>query len=280
MLRELRGSGLPLYINEADNVLAMSAPLLYNGYGTKNAGQMRGLLADEANLDENEVCYDVYRGLRLPDDKALLDSHDVRYDITVIMGGLINGECKKTAGHYHGYNPEHTHSYAEVYEVIKGTVLFVLQRADNFDGNPGDLKVDDIIFAVVKEGESIVIPPNYGHCSYNISVSGPGIFGSFAYVPCTIAYDPVKHYHGMGYYIKKAEGDTDAVPNGRYKNLPAPKFARVRENPKLGIQFGLPVYNSFKRNPDAFAFLEKPAQYFDEILSMLDMKNTLQEALK
>lgn len=279
MLKELQGSGLPLYINEADNVLAMSAPLLYNGYGRKNAGQMRGLLADETSLDENEVCYDVYRRLYLPGDKALMDDHDVTYDMTVIMDGLINGECKKTSGHYHNYNPEHTYSYAEVYEVIKGPLLFVLQRADNFDGSLDNLNVKDLILAAVKEGETIVIPPNYGHCSCNIS-GGPGIFGSFAYIPCTVAYEPVKYYHGMGCYVNKMDGKTNAVPNGRYKNLPTAKFARVRENPKLGIQFGVPVYESFKRNPGAFEFLWRPTRYFDEIFSMLDMKTSLEDALK
>jgi glucose-6-phosphate isomerase len=279
MLKELKGTGLPLYINESSNVLALSAPMVYDGYGTKNAGQMKGLLADETNLDDADIVYDVYRGMRYPDDKAMMDSRGVKYDMTILMDGLLNGECKKTSGHYHNYNPEHTFTYPEVYEVVKGTVLYVLQRADNFDGAPEDLKICDIILAVVKEGQTIIIPPNYGHCAYNIG-SGPGIFGAFAYVPCTVSYDPVKYYHGMGYYIKKEGEKTKVVPNLCYNNLPAPKFAVVKENPELGIKFGFPVYNSFKQNPDAFDFLGNADKYTDEIMSMLDMKNTLEDVLK
>jgi glucose-6-phosphate isomerase len=99
-------------------------------------------------------------------------------------------------------------------------------------------------------------------------------------VPCTVSYDPVKYYHGMGYYVKKDGGKITAVPNLLYNDLPAPRFAAVRENPELGIKFGLPVYTSFKQNPDAFDFLGNTAKYIDGIMSMLDIKNTLKDALK
>jgi hypothetical protein len=80
-VKELKGTGLPLYINESDNILALSAPMVYDGYGTKNAGQMKGLLANETDIDETDIVYDVYRGIRYPDDKAMMDSRNVKYDM-------------------------------------------------------------------------------------------------------------------------------------------------------------------------------------------------------
>ncbi|MEG1887546.1 MAG: glucose-6-phosphate isomerase family protein, partial [Oscillospiraceae bacterium] len=218
------------------------------------------------------------RGIRFPEDKALLDSKNFRYDITIVMDGLVNGECKKTSGHYHGFNPERTNTYAEVYEVIKGTALYVLQKADNFDIAPTDVVIDDLILAVVKEGQTIIIPPNYGHCSVNIG-EGPLVFSNLAYVPCPVNYDSVKHYHGMSYYIKKKNGKVEIELNKNYKNVPNVKFASVKENPKLGIKFGLPVYISYKNDPNAFEFLENPNHYVDEVMSMLDIKKSLEEVL-
>lgn len=277
-MEELKNSGLPLYLNEESNLIALTAPLEYDGYGTKNVGQMLGLLRDETGLDLGETFYDVYRGIRFPKDKELLDSRNFRYDITVVMDGTVNGECKKTSGHYHGYNPSHTSTYAEVYEVIRGRALYVLQRADNFDTDPENVSIDDLILAVVDAGQSIIIPPNYGHCSINIG-EGPLIFSNLAYVPCPVAYDSVKHYHGMSWYVLKENGKVRLLRNPNYPDAPAPKFAAVKENPEFGIRFGHPVYREYCQNPDAFAFLGTPDPYIDEIMSMLDIKNTLEEVL-
>ena len=185
------------------------------------------------------------------------------------MPGQINGECKKTSGHYHGWNPQKTNTYAEVYEVIKGTALYILQKSDNFDAeNPADVRVDDLIFATVHEGETILIPPNYGHCSVNIG-EGPLVFSNLAYVPCPVHYGPVKHFHGMSFYVMKKDNEIRLEANGRYVDVPAPKFATVKENPGLGIKFGVPVYESYMKNPEAFKFLGNPDPYVDEIMSML-----------
>lgn len=268
-------SGLPLYIDEENHVMALSALLKMDGFGRKETGKMVGLLANEENLPAEEPFYDVYRGIAFPEDEKLLQKNDFRYDITIIMPGQINGECKKTSGHYHGWNPARTNTYAEVYEVIKGTALYVLQKSPNFDTeNPEDLVVEDLILATVHEGETIIIPPNYGHASINIG-DGPLVFSNLAYVPCPIHYDPVKHYHGMSYYLMKKDGELTAEFNDRYQNVPQPKFAAVKENPHLGIRFGTPVYQSYKENPEAFRFLAEPDQYVDEIMSMLDYKEQL-----
>ena len=272
---ELKNSGLPLFIDETNHVMAISALLQYDGFGRKKTKDMLGLLADETDLMPEEAFYDVYRGIAFPEDQEALKKKDFRYDITIIMPGLVNGECKKTSGHYHGWNPMRTNTYAEVYEVIKGTALYILQKSPNFDAeNPADVVVEDLILATVHEGETILIPPNYGHCSINIG-EGPLVFSTLASVPCPVHYGPVKYFHGMRYYVTKEDGEIKLKANGRYKIVPSPKFAGVRENPRLGIRFGLPVYQSYKENPEAFDFLAHPDDYVDEIMSMLVYQDQL-----
>jgi Thermophilic glucose-6-phosphate isomerase and related metalloenzymes len=271
---ELKNSGLPLYFNQTNNTLALSVPLQYDSYVKKSVGQMLGLLANEDGLNYKEEFYDVYRGIRYPEDEELQKKKGLRYDITIVMDGLVNGECKKTSGHYHGYNAQKTNTFAEVYEVIKGKALYILQRADNFESAPHNIVLEDVILVSVEEGQSIIVPPNYGHCSINIG-NGPMIFSNLAYVPCPISYDSVKYYHGMGFYIKKDNSKVIVERNERYSHVPLPKFATVKENENLGIKFGLPVYESFKKYPGVFEFLENPDPYVDQIMSMLDYKSCL-----
>ncbi|MGJ4849456.1 glucose-6-phosphate isomerase family protein [Bacillota bacterium Meth-B3] len=275
---ELKNSGLPIYLKENDELMAISVPLTLGGFSHKTVGQMKGLFADETDLAPEEIVYDVYRSLIYPADKPILDEWKFQYDITIVRSGLLNGECKKTSGHYHGYNPQRTYTYGEVYEVIKGTALYVLQRADNFEAMPEELNIDDVILAVVKEGETIIVPPDYGHCSINIG-EGPLVFSNLAYSPCKVHYDAVKHHQGMSFYARKEGGKLRVTPNPNYAQKIAPKFARVRENEALGIKFGLPVYQSFLKNPEAFRFLSEPDAWFGEIMGMLDKKNTLEEVL-
>ena len=271
---ELQNSGLPIYLNEENNILALSAPLTYDEFKEKYVEQMIGLFADEKDLDLSEKVYDVYRGIRYPEDKVYLDKNDFRYDITVVMDGLVNGECKKTSGHFHGFNPQRTNTYPEVYEVIHGRALYVLQKAEHFEHDFDNIILNDVILAVVEAGQSIIIPPNYGHCSINIG-QGPMVFSNLAYIPCPVHYDAVQYFHGMSYYVSKKDGKVEIKLNEGYPHVPEAKFARVKENERLGIKFGLPVYKSYKQNPDAFDFLGNPDSYVDEILSMLIFTESL-----
>ena len=58
---ELKHSGLPLYINEQDYMMALSGQLKLGGYARKNTDKMIGLLENEANLKPDDPFYDVYR---------------------------------------------------------------------------------------------------------------------------------------------------------------------------------------------------------------------------
>ena len=88
---ELKNSGLPLYLDEGNHVMAISALLTMKGFGRKELEKMQGLLADETALVKDEICYDVYRGIAYPEDQALLEQYDFQYDITIIMPGEVNG---------------------------------------------------------------------------------------------------------------------------------------------------------------------------------------------
>lgn len=271
----LENSGLPVYLDKTNNLLAFEAPLLYAKFGRKVIREMTELLRDPDGIDMTAPQYDVYRNIHFAEDAELLKRNTYCYDITAIMSGQVNGECRKTSGHYHAFNQTRTNSHAEVYEVLKGSAIFILQKAKNFEDDPDKLEIEDLVIARVEEGQTIIIPPNYGHCSINAG-EGPMFFSNLAYAGSYNHYNPVTHYKGMGYYVLRENGVLRFEKNERYgSNLPAPKFAVVTENPRFGIEFGKPVYYSYKENPEAFHFLGNPDGYEDEIFGMLRLVDSI-----
>lgn len=267
-MQELFRSGLPLFWNDS-GVVEFGDGLKFDGSSRKFAKQMESLFEIVEPENPDEIVYDVYRGIRYPADEALFDRYQYRYDITVIFDGKIGLERKKTSGHYHGFTPDRIATYAEVYEVIKGKALYVLQKSFNFENSDDEIQIEDVKLAIVNEGETIIIPPDYGHCSVNIG-SGPLIFSNLAYVPCAIHYDQVKRYRGMSFYIHDGgHDDFNIVSNPNYKENLNFELVKVREAQEYGIKFGTPVYQSFITAPDRFGYLADPTAYTNSILKLL-----------
>lgn len=129
---EIIHSGLPIFYNEATKELEFRNGLTCEGSSKKLAGQMAGLLKNSSGLEESEHMYSAYRNIVFQEHQQIFKKYDYRYDITVIQPGTINGEYKKTSGHYHGYIDNDVYTYAEIYEVIKGEIIFILQKVMNF----------------------------------------------------------------------------------------------------------------------------------------------------
>lgn len=270
MFKLIEQSGMPIYRNSENGLLAFQAPALYKGFSQKYSEQMEGLYKEK--VGQGELMYDVYRDIALEKDRHLFEKYDFSYDFTVIRKGLIGNERKKTSGHYHSWNEMRTNTYAEVYEVLQGTAVYILQKVDNFEcENPDDIKVDDLIVLKVEQGQSVIIPPNYGHVSINAG-DGDLIFSNIAYKPCKISYGPVKYYHGMAVYLMEKDGKIQVEVNKNYKNLPKIKYAVGKENSKLGINFGKAAYTEFVNHPEKFDFLANPSAYVEEIMDMLEYK--------
>ena len=94
---------------------------------------------------QNAPLYYIYRGVK--------EKNNIRYDITIIPPRLLGKEFVKTKGHYH------SGSYGELYKVISGEGIFLVQKKN----------IKDIYFVRAKRGEYILIPPYYGHTILNPS---------------------------------------------------------------------------------------------------------------
>lgn len=265
----LTRSGLPLYLDMNSNVMAISGEMNFLGMGRKQLNDMTGLFANTQEVDLNKEIYQTYRGIVFPKDENVFNKYEMSYDITIVHEGTVNGEFNKTSGHYHGWNSKRTNTYGEVYEVILGEALFVLQKSMDFDKHPETPKIDDVILARVHAGQTLLVPPNYGHCSINVGTE-PLVFSNIAYKPCPVIYDSVKINHGMAYFIYKNEnGKIDVKKNSNYVNLPSPRIVNVSEDDQLGINFYKGIYESFLSNPAKFDYLPHPDSYINRIMNLL-----------
>jgi len=105
----------------------------------------------------------LYRNIFLPHHQEKISKLDLRYDITVLPPGMIGQEFNKSLGHYHPMVPGLAIAYPELYEVLHGKALFLLQKMD------ADFKNVITVLAIeAVAGQKIVYPPNYGHIIVNI----------------------------------------------------------------------------------------------------------------
>ncbi len=267
-MREIITSGLPIWFNEETMRLEFREGLTVDSDGGKDAYQMKGLLYQEEGMKADEHCYDFYRDIVFEKHRALFAKYDFRYDITVIMPGTVNSECKKTSGHYHGYIPGEQLTYPEVYEVLSGEAIYILQKVKNFDNPDEEIEIGEIKAVRVKAGQAIIIPPFWGHCSINGGTDAL-VFSNIAVVSCPLHYEPIKNKHGLGLYALRNNGEIQLVKNQSYKSVPDFKVVTPLENSDLGIEFGKPVYQEFIKSPEKFDFLLHPDRYLDAMEAML-----------
>lgn len=262
-------SGLPISIDEATGELSFFDGLLCDGDSRKTLGQMEGLFRSIEGEDPDRLVYRAYRNIRFAQDEPLWLPNDMRYDITVVMPGTSCGEFFKTSGHYHGAGPGQVLPYPEVYEVVKGTIAFVMQYDPLFDtedeGAPDDVRV-----VVVHEGESVIIPAFAGHGSINIA-DEVSAFSNIAVVSCPVIYDAVKARHGLAAYVMAGEQGPALVANGAYELAGAPRFARPLEAPDLGIAFGRSCYRTYVEDPDRYAWLRDCEPYDERIVGLTEL---------
>ncbi|NYZ77119.1 glucose-6-phosphate isomerase [Candidatus Micrarchaeota archaeon] len=170
----------------------------------------------------------------------------LRYDITLIPGKKIMGECAKTYGHCHPI-AEGKLTYPEIYQVLEGNAVFILQTESRSKGT--DVSVID-----AKKGDILLIPPNHCHVSIN-----PGneklLLGNLVADDFESDYRIFKTNRGAAYYYME---NGALVHNTNYF---IGKMERIRPKEMNG-RYGFSctdILREFHSNPGKFEFLKKPS---------------------
>ena len=155
-------------------------------------------------------------------------------NITIWESGTVGDEYIKTYGHYHVGNLD------ETYWVLRGEGIALLQKMVVKEDVPHPERVAEFKAVVVKAGDSIYMPPGFGHLVVNTGaqwlvtadnspVEGAGDSAS---MPGHADYEPVKKMRGFAYYVIERDGKPALVPNPLYKEIQKTDFGGVPVIPR------------------------------------------------
>jgi glucose-6-phosphate isomerase len=152
-------------------------------------------------------------------------------NITIWECGNVGGEYIKTYGHYHVGN------ICEVYRIVGGNGIVLLQqRKVDSNGLSIDNKIETFIAIKVKSGDTVHMPPEFGHLVVNIGKTwlvtidnSPLRSTDDAKLPSHANYESVRRMHGFAYYIVDDCGKPKLIKNTNYDIVPEPQWLTVSE---------------------------------------------------
>ncbi len=217
----------------------------------RTLNDMRCVLANPGQPGSMPLYY-MYRDLALTaGDRAYLREQNVRFDITVIPPGTVGGEYVKTKGHYHPPSPSGI-GYPELYQVLAGEALYLLQRSD----------LGDIVAVAAKAGEFVLIPPGYGHVTVNAGKEEL-VMANLVSAGFASEYTFYEQMQGGAYYLTEEGG---WMRNPRYPAVPPVRVIPAGEVPELGIRHGRGIYEMVSGRED-LSYLNLPEEIPDRLCS-------------
>ncbi len=142
-------------------------------------------------------------------------------NITVWEAGTIGGEYIKTYGHYH------IGQLDETYWVVQGEGVILQQKMAVVDGKSLEDVIEEFKVIRVKAGDSIYMPPEYGHLGINTGQewfvttddSPVAEAGDSASMPGHADYSAIQRMHGFAYYVVEQNGSPALAKNPLYKEV-------------------------------------------------------------
>ena len=149
--------------------------------------------------------------------RKLKQNNDLRYDITIIPFQMLGKEFVKTKGH------EHLNKYAELYEVLEGRAIFLLQKRKNRNSNSS--VIQDVYAVKAKKGDKVFIPPYYGHITINPGAEDLKI-SNWVSDKFQSDYSLFIKNQGACYYFTKRGW----IKNKHYSQTPKLRFEKPNQN--------------------------------------------------
>lgn len=255
--------GLPVKLVPAEEgwQLQLGEGVLHEKPAVRLIGDIKPVMKNP-NANTPRLLYWMYRDVRLPEHEGQIIASGLRYDLTVFNPGVlcVDGQAKdgdewlKAAGHYHPYTRAGV-TFSEIYEVIYGRGLFLLQFVEDVFAVPP--KVMRFVIVEVKVGDLLVIPPNCAHIAV--------VVGNEPMVTCNLVarafdsqYTPLKLMRGAAYYIVKSGEGYTWERNPTYLQVPEVERVKAADFDRRNLPLGVPVYLAFFQEPSAFQFLVRP----------------------
>lgn len=236
--------GFDVILDENTGLLNFPEVPDYNNLAVRTYHDSRPYYLED-KYSGDEILYWMYRDICLPQHANLIHSHNLKYDITVLRPGIVGTEFIKTIGHYHPPSDKGG-AYPEIYEVLHGKALYLMQNED----------VTDSAVVEAFPGDQVFIPPGYGHITINHSntflVMSNVVSNQF-----TSVYNQIKDLRGACWYCIEESGKPKWIKNDRYTTIPTLRNLPPKQMPLLpGV--AEPLYKALIANPKIFECMNVP----------------------
>jgi glucose-6-phosphate isomerase len=141
-------------------------------------------------------------------------------------------------------------TYPELYEVLEGEAIYLLQNQD----------LSDVVAVHASAADKVLVPPGYGHITINRSNKTLKM-ANFVARNFSSLYDPFKEKAGGAYFFTE-EGwiKNDRCPEAaKLRQVQAPDSSSLR---KLGLTKGREMY-PLLREPGLLDYLTKPDEHLE-----------------
>ena len=217
--------------------------------GIRTLKQERNVLMEPKDIDKN--IYYMFRDVHAHIDEKFFRKNHIRFDVTVIPPYKVGKEEIKTLGHYHPYLKGRKIAYPEIYQVLHGVGMFLIQKKKYG-------KIVDVILFEGKKGDKIVIPPGYGHITINSSHKVL-IMANLVSDKFDSVYKDIIQKHGATYYGIMLKNKLKFIKNKHYKEKT--NLRRLKLSNPFNLIKGKNIYEEFVENPHRYDFLNKPYLY-------------------
>lgn len=204
----------------------------------------------DPNVDGPEYVYAVAMDVGKEKDKEDLIKRNLLYGAMIFGDGIVGEEPVRSQGHIHVISPSCNASTCEVYEIWLGEAYIYMQETAKDD--PGRC------YAVhAKEGDVVIVPPGWAHCTINADPKVPMLFGAWCVRDYGFDYEDVREHKGVAYFPKVRNDEIIFEKNKNYKETQlVVKEARTYE--EFGLKAGVPIYTQYEENKEMFTFVTNP----------------------
>jgi glucose-6-phosphate isomerase len=207
--------------------------------------EMRDVLLNQNFLNsknKDDILYYMFRAAGEEKNRAAFQTNNLLHEVTVMNNYDLGGEFNKTFGHYHPICKNNL-SYPEIYEVIYGEVLYIMQKKCD-DGHY------DVKLVHAKAGDKVIMEPNYGHISVNIGKTL--LIELDMRVNFEADYQSIKDVHGGAVYVTDKK---NVIINQNYKNV---SITHTNAKKIRFLDAKKRLYDEFIAHPERFDFLNDP----------------------
>ena len=258
MIRSLQDAcGLPVSFNDDSCKLILGEGLNEPFYRIRKLHDLKAVWAHPIE-EEDRVIYRYTSALYINQDEPVWKEANVAYGIVIFAPGVFSGEYVKSSGQYHPPVLPCNLGPPEIYTVLFGKGHFLLQKA-----SPPFEKVEDAVFVEVEEGETFVVPPDYGHLQINPS-NQPLVFSYAVMDGMNGCYDPFKKRKGAIYY-EMADGNERHVFNANYPDQVPLRLLKASELCQLPELNENVTYQAIRNYLPEMPFLTDPTLFPESV---------------